>query len=121
MFFKAYLTPEWKPLTGDDLEDLRTECVLSNLNLPSNQTEKCIRKCALEKSGMFDETNGLNVENIIKMEIQDGRSESAARSRAEKCAVKKEESETFCDWASRALDCLVAEIFNEQNVKRSEN
>lgn len=49
------------------------------------------------------------MENIVKFEIDNGFSESDARTIAEKCAVKKKETETNCDWASRGLDCLSAE------------
>lgn len=53
-------------------------------------TSEYILKCAFEKIGLFNETNCFNVERIVKTEMDSiGRSESDARSIAEKCAVKK--------------------------------
>lgn len=77
---------------------------------------KCIEKCTLQRKGFFDETNGLNVENIVK-EDTPALGESVARSIAQKCAVKKEASETICDWASRAVHCLEAEERNHLSQK----
>lgn len=37
---------------------------------------KCIEKCTLERQGLFDETNGLNVENVVKLDTQAGFNES---------------------------------------------
>lgn len=82
--------------------------MVKNANLPACQKRKCIEKCILHKQGLFDETNGLNVENVVK-EATPALGESVARTIAQKCAVEKEESETDCDWASRAMHCLKAE------------
>lgn len=77
--------------------------------MPENEFEKCSLKCSLENLGLFNETNGFNVENIVKMEMADGTNESVARSLAEKCAVKKQGSESYCEWADRGFSCLRAE------------
>lgn len=51
-------------------------CAGLNFNLPANQKMKCIEKCTLERQGLFDETNGLNVENVVKLDTQAGFNES---------------------------------------------
>lgn len=69
----------------------------------------CFKKCVFEKLGLFDETYGLNVENIVEAEKREGFSESVARSMAKKCAVKKLDTESICEWARRSTDCVEAE------------
>lgn len=71
-----------------------------------NQGQECAEKCALEKLGVFDETNGFSVEKLTKMNQKDGYSRSVARSMARKCAVTEIGMETRCEWASRGLKCL---------------
>lgn len=84
-------------------------CAISNANLPDDRRKKCTIKCTFEKIGFFDETNGFNIENIVKSQMQNGQSESAARTVAEKCAVTRKESETICEWANRGANCFEAE------------
>lgn len=69
----------------------------------------CFKKCVFEKLGLFDEVNGLNVEKIVEAEKREGFSESVARLMAKKCAVKKLDSESICEWSRRSTDCLEAE------------
>lgn len=109
MFLKANPTSEWKYPTIAEINDERISCESSNADLPKNQFKNCVRKCLLEKTGLFNETNGFNVENIVKLEMHEGRSDSAAKAVVKKCAVKKKESENNCDWALRGLECLIAE------------
>lgn len=109
VFTKAKPSPEWKPPTDGQIIHQVFSCASSNTYLPANQRHFCNQKCALQRLGLFDDTNGFNFENIVKTQRQEGFSESVARSMAEKCAVKKHVFETNCEWASRGLDCLVAE------------
>lgn len=90
-------------------------CIVQNNQLPSNQELKCAHKCALELLGFFDEVNGFHIGKIKKMLIEEGFSEHFASLLADKCAVKKESSETNCDWASRGM-----EIFFKKDLNRLE-
>lgn len=114
-YSKAKPTPEWKPPNADEIFNQSSRCASSNAHLPVNEQLKCSRKCALENLGFFNETNGFNVENIVKNEMEFGFSESVARSIAEKCAVKKEGSESNCEWADRGLSCLKAADNSKRN------
>lgn len=106
---KAKPTSVWKPATDDEIRVNSNNCYLENSYLPTDQIMKCARKCTYEKIGIFDETSGFNVENIIKSEMLKGFSEDDSKAMTKKCAVKKEESETDCEWASRGGDCFKAE------------
>lgn len=48
----------------------------------------CFKKCVFEKLGLFDETYGLHVENIVEAEKREGFSESVARSMARNVLLK---------------------------------
>lgn len=83
-------------------------CASENSHLSYEKGKKCFSKCALEKVGIFDESNSLNVEHLVKITMNSAASKSFARSMAEKCAVKREESENNCEWAFRVYECLHA-------------
>lgn len=84
--------------------------------MPADRKQKYIATCVVEKVGLFDDTSGFNVERIVKTEMNSvGRSEIDARSIAEKCAVKKDASETKVDWAIRGLQCLTDEPKNNEH------
>lgn len=89
--------------------DHATTCAFENSHLSVKEGEKCFTKCTFEKLGIFDEMNGLNVEHLVKMRTNSGASEDLARPKAEKCAVKRGESENNCEWASQIYACLHAE------------
>lgn len=78
----------------------------------SDQSEECQNKCLLESFGLFDGINGFNVDHIVEIEMHDGVDENVAKSIAYKCAVKKNEFESNCMWASRGYDCLQAQVNN---------
>lgn len=79
-------------------------------NLPADQKDKCTIKCVLEKNGYFNETNGLNLEYIANQEKEFGHQlyETVFKPSIERCAFKKEESESYCDWADRIFERLPA-------------
>lgn len=89
--------------------DHATTCAFENSHLSVEEGNKCFTKCTFEKLGIFDETNGLNVEHLVKIRANGAVSEDLARSKAGKCTVKRGESENSCEWASRIYDCLHAE------------
>lgn len=57
------------------------------------------------------------MDHIVEIEMHDGVDENVAKSIADKCAVKKNESEPNCMWASRGYDCLQAQAANFLKAK----
>lgn len=115
---KASNSAEWQPVKSSDLFVKTMLCASENSHLPFNQGIKCFTKCALEKMGIFDGTNGLNVERLVEMSTNSTISESLARTIVTKCAIQKQQSETKCEWAYRAFQCLhsEAEAKNEKTI-----
>lgn len=107
---KANPTPRWKVPTNDDVVAYANRCSWHfSYQGPS---EAISRKCILEKLELFDETNGFNVERIVEIEMHKGIDANVARSIAEKCSVKKNQSESNWMWTNRGYDCLEAEAKN---------
>lgn len=71
-------------------------------------SEECFVECFISGVGAFDETKGFDVERMIEtiVKIDD---KSKARAIAEKCAVKREGTESFCEWAARGNACVKSE------------
>lgn len=108
MFLKG--TPTIKPETKIVFEFIESfpKCMESSANLPDDQKVMCFRKCVLEKVGYFNETNGLNLEYIANQEKELGHRlyQTVYKPLYERCAFKKEESESYCDWANRIFECI---------------
>lgn len=67
-------------------------------DFPNDMKTKCYIKCMFEKQGTFDDTNGVNVEHMIKVSKN-------PRALVERCALNRTESENACSWAYRIFEC----------------
>lgn len=75
----------------------------------SDKTE-CLPKCIFGKLGIFDETNGFNVDRSVEVfdHALNGRLETI-REKVGKCADKSLQSANACEWAQHGFECFIKE------------
>lgn len=108
---------EWKIQTQENLEKYRPECATSlgisddlvteykKWNFPNDEKTQCYINCIFKKMGLFDETNGFDVEHLVK-QLGQGKNETEIRPEVVKCADKNPNKSTACAWAFRGFNCF---------------
>lgn len=73
---------------------------------------ECFANCMFTKLGMFDDTNGFNVDRSVVLfgqSLPSNKNLDIIREKTVKCNNPKSESESACAWANRSFQCFMKE------------
>ncbi|XP_061390912.1 general odorant-binding protein 99a-like [Musca vetustissima] len=120
--FFAVTSADYVVKTRENLLQFRNECI-AELEIPENLVEQykqwqypndsvtqCYLKCVFVKFGLFDTTQGFNVENIHQQLVgshAEANHDDAVHAKIASCIDNNEQGSNACEWAYRGATCFI--------------